>query len=172
MKTEGTIKSANLGFQLGAAGQFLFFVVFQQQAVAYMALGCLLVAEMYPKRPGCTPSLRRMHQEWVEVVGGPGCMSGCSSSSCLVGTSPSLGAESMSVLSCVCLTAKARGGNGVRGGFAGCVHKFRSCLSCLSDAHGYRGSLHTAALKLFLHTAAQGCCVLPHSARWLFSEKL
>lgn len=76
---------------------------------------------------------------------------------CLVGTSPSLGAVSMSVLSRVYLVAKLRAGNGVRGGFAGCIHKFRSFFSCLSDARGYRGplqrSLCTAASKLFLHPA-------------------
>lgn len=95
---------------------------------------------------------------------------------CPVGTSPSLGAVSMSVLSCVYLMAKARGGNAVHGGFAGCVHIFRSCFSWLSDAHGYRGplqrSLCTAASKLFLSPAPQGCHVLPPGVRWLFPEKL
>lgn len=72
---------------------------------------------------------------------------------CLVGTSPSVVAVSMSVLSCVYLMAKLKAENGVCGEFAG----FRNFFSCLSDARGYRGplqrSLCTAASKLFLHPA-------------------
>lgn len=74
------------------------------------------------------------------------------------------------------LMAKAIGANAVHGGFAGCVSKFRSGFSCLSDAHGYRDplqrSLCITALKLFLYPAPHSCHVLPPGVRQLFSEKL
>lgn len=172
MKAEGTIKPANLGFRLGAAGQFLFCFLTTNRRLhgsQLLAASSQGEAEMYPKALRDAPrvgggSWRARLCVWLEWL------------ICPVGKSPSLGAVSMSVMSCVYLTAKARGGNAVHGGFVGCVHKFRRCFSCLSDAHGYRRplqrSLCTATSKLFLHPAPQGCHVLPPSIRWLFSEKL
>jgi len=94
---------------------------------------------------------------------------------CPVGTSPSMSAISMSVLSCVYLMAKASSGNAVHGGFAGCACKFRSCfLASLMPmvTEVLSRGVCTPALKLLLHPAPQDCHILLPVVRWLFLEML